>query len=97
MGWPVEDVTTYTRKPTKGILLQHIQQVATLVEPGDERPGDILVFWIRSPLHPQHVGLLTTGGRMIHTHARVGKVVETHIGDSWGNRLHSVWRFQWQQ
>jgi hypothetical protein len=32
---------------------------------------------------------------VIHTHARVGKVVETIMGGEWSNQVHTWWRYRW--
>ncbi len=56
-------------------------------------PGDVLVFWI-SPRSkaPQHIGILTEDGGLIHTHAGAGCVVETGLG-SWSKRITHAFRF----
>ncbi|MDD5587276.1 MAG: NlpC/P60 family protein, partial [Alphaproteobacteria bacterium] len=55
------------------------------------KAGDVLLF--RYDHQPQHVGLATSVGTMIHSFAPAERVVETSIGDYWRRRLLGAYRF----
>lgn len=84
IGKPQKDFTTYSRWADGHTLMQELDKRMPRV---DERlPGRAIVFWLRNPKRPQHVGLLTDVG-LLHTHAGVGKVVETSIDEKWRRRF----------
>ena len=98
------DQTGYSRRPGASTLLDGIRAADGFTELASvdlALPGDVLVFWI-SPRSkaPQHIGILTENGGLIHTHANAGRVVETGLG-SWSKRITHAFRFphvepQWQ-
>lgn len=97
VGIPVHDCTTYPRVPD-GTLLQHFQDEPEFVPVDDAiEPGDLLLFWIRQPGVPCHVGIRTDVG-VLHTYEHVGRVVEHGLSEWWSKRIHSVWRAKqlWQ-
>lgn len=91
LGLAVEDRADYPRTPD-GVSLQaalavHLVPVAATAA----RPGDVLLFRIRRL--PQHVGILTEAGTMVHAYAGAGGVVEAALTDWWWRRLVAVYRF----
>jgi NlpC/P60 family putative phage cell wall peptidase len=92
-GKSVQDRTDYGRRPDGKSL------VAALAAHGAQpvehiAAGDVLLF--RYDNQPQHAALATGPDSMIHSFAPAGKVVETHIGAYWRNRLNGVYRFPGQ-
>lgn len=90
IGLPVRDKLDYGRRPDGQAL------IAALQAHGAERvddidPADVLVF--RYDQQPQHVALATEEGRMIHSFAPAGRVVETDLGAYWRRRLVGIYRF----
>lgn len=65
----------YSRHPD-GRLVDHVHAGADPQK--DPQPGDILVFWVdRGSRLPQHVGIITECGGLIHADMRSRRVVET--------------------
>lgn len=93
LGIPHHDFLAYPRYPDKRRLL--IQEMdKSLIRIGTEEmlPADVPCFWIRNPKRPHHVGIMTDLG-IIHTHASVGKVVETSFDERWVKRVAQAYRF----
>jgi cell wall-associated NlpC family hydrolase len=55
--------------------------------------GDVLGFWIGRSTRVQHIGVMTTESRFIHTHQGVGCVVEHALAGAWLRRVGVVWSF----
>lgn len=97
-GYVVEDHTVYGRCPRPDHLLHHIGLSFEQIPIEDAGVEDILLFWVRKPHLPQHAGIISKDGWLIHTWSDVGKVVETPLDDYWVKRTHSAWKYkQWQQ
>jgi cell wall-associated NlpC family hydrolase len=93
MGWPIDDVTDYSRDPDGKSLIANLRSQLDPVPIGEQVDGDVAVFWMVRPHLPAHVGILTKRG-VVHTYAKIGKVVEHGMGSIWSKRLHSVWRYR---
>lgn len=96
LGIQHTDRTDYPRRGTEMNLRRGLEGAGLIqvdVAGYDEaQVGDILMFWIRYPNKPQHVGIKSDKG-MIHTYANVNRVVEHGINDWWKDRVCGVWRF----
>ena len=91
LGLSAADGAGYPRQPDGAALLAGLEEAYVPLGLGRQRPGDILVFRIRST--PQHLALLTEPGGMIHVHAAVGRVVETGLDATWAARLVAAYRY----
>lgn len=93
-GRETPDRVDYSYQPDghllRGTLQEHLIEV-----PIEERaPGDVLLFWFAQRGYPQHVGICNGEG-MIHTHLKIGRVVEFRFMDKfWLRRLDSAYRWQ---
>lgn len=96
LGITVEDRTDYSDQPDGVTLIQKLEENLDCLPLEDLQPGDIVAIWFSNKKHPQHVAIVSDVG-LIHTYSHVGKVVEHRINDVWRNRLHSGYRFKWQQ
>lgn len=93
LGLPREDVAVYSMTP-KGRQLEKILAFSLeQIDPAVATAGDVLCFWIRRVGRPQHVAILSDGGKMIHTFADVRKVVEHDFAPPWPGRVSSAWRY----
>lgn len=74
-------------------LLDSARQLLNEIAPGEEAPGDILVFRMREAAVAKHVGILSRRSPdfFIHAYDRVG-VVESPLGPAWARRI--VGRFR---
>ncbi|HVT35708.1 MAG TPA: NlpC/P60 family protein [Nevskiaceae bacterium] len=78
---PDFDVPPYGREPLNGLLLNGLR--GQLV-PCAEQPGAVaLVRWYREP---QHVGILTADGTMVHAWDSAGACVEHRYSAPWRKR-----------
>jgi len=93
-GFQTRDHTQYGRRPVPSELLSRIAAHADEVPLEEAQPGDVLVFCIPKPDVPQHVGILTDSGTIVHTDAHVGRVVEITLSTAWRKRMHSAWRMR---
>ena len=93
LGFPIKDHTIYARLPDPMALLRTVRANCRQIVSGAAEPGDLLVFWIKHPDRPQHLAIKTAKG-MIHTHAGVGRVVETSIDAFWRKRLYGAVSFK---
>lgn len=76
------DVRGYGLSPEGERLRRILETAARPV--AFSRPGDILLF--RFVALPQHLGIQTDVG-VIHSHARVERVVEHRLNDVWRSRI----------
>ena len=81
------DVTGYGREPLNGLLRQGLEQhlLAGINEPG----AVALVRWFREP---QHVGILTADGTLLHSYSAAGGCVEHRYSESWRQRTIAYYR-----
>jgi cell wall-associated NlpC family hydrolase len=91
LGIPIKDVTNYRRIPDGKSLIANLD--AQLEKTDEMLPGYILVFWINKETRPQHIAIYTGDG-IIHTHAGVGRVIETDLSKAWRDKIHSVYSFK---
>lgn len=57
------------------------------------KSGHLIGFIMGSVHRIQHVGVMIEGGRFVHTHQGVGKIVEHNFSGAWLNRVGAVWEF----
>ena len=90
IGFEVRDRLDYGMRPDGHALVEAlIAHGGVRVDAAQE--GDILLF--RYDGQPQHVAIALDGGRLIHSFAPAGGVVETGLGAYWKRRLVGVYRF----
>lgn len=77
------DVTGYDRTPDSTMMMELLEKHCTRTD--NPEPGDLLLFRIRK--NPQHVGLMTDDGGIIHAYQSVGKVVEHPLDPWWSSRI----------
>ena len=87
------DYTGYPRHPFDGMLEKMLSSQPCLrrVSKNEMLPGDILLTRIKTA--PQHLGVYSGGGYMIHSYSQVGKVVEQRIDSDWNAKITAVYRF----
>jgi len=102
-GAVINDFTDYSLYPNPEQLLKNFEEQMDPIPAHEAGPGDVPIFWIKERKVPKHVGILTTGPYFIHTHSSIrvgkqkGKVCEVTLDDRWAPRVHSFWRYRWQQ
>lgn len=89
LGIPCHDYTGYARIPDGDTLKRELSKDAIERPISAHQPGDILVFAFGVKKQPIHCAFQTNYG-MIHTHAKLGKVVEHRLADVWVARIDSV-------
>lgn len=91
LGADVADVPVdYARTPANSIIEKVLSKRAT--KTSEPKPGDIILFTMLR--EPQHLGIYTESGGVIHAYEPFGKVVEHSIDAKWKNRIHSYWCHQ---
>jgi cell wall-associated NlpC family hydrolase len=60
------------------------------VDPGRERPGDVVLLRLHGL--PVHVGVVAARGWMLHVEPKVDSVLERFDGLEWRNRVLGVYR-----
>ena len=76
-------------------LLTGARGLLTPIVPGDERPGDVIVFRMRHGAVAKHLGVLAAtgrGARFIHAYSGHG-VVESPLTPPWARRIVAYFRF----
>jgi cell wall-associated NlpC family hydrolase len=58
------------------------------VPPGQERPGDVVLFRGR----PAHAGLVVRPGLMLHAAPEINTCIESYRGGAWKDRLLGIYR-----
>jgi cell wall-associated NlpC family hydrolase len=100
-GQRLQDYATYSRRPKPTELLANLEKNANRIDLDDVAAGDLLVFCVPYRGVPQHLGIATDEGTLIHTDAHVGRVVEVSLTVAWMRRAHSAWRLrggdQWRR
>lgn len=93
LGFQYEDVKGYPRLPFRGMLEEVLNSQPCLkkINKSQISAGDLML--VRFTRAPQHLGIYTGNGYMIHTFEEVGKVVEHRLDSLWLNRLIGVYRF----
>lgn len=87
------DVQGYPRLPYRGMLERILgdQPCLKKINKSKLAAGDLLL--IRFTRAPQHLGIYSGNGYLIHTYEEVGKVVEHKMDSNWFNRIVGVYRF----
>lgn len=95
IGVELVDYAHYRQLPNPRELLRRMKLNPMERVDREPEPGDILLFWYRrGSKMPQHMGLMSDDGYMIHAHGGAGRVVKHRLDDNWRGRLHSVWQLQ---
>lgn len=96
IGWAdIPDRTDYDARPTGGRLLEIVESCCTPARIASR--GAILLLWMQDKEHPQHMGIATGDGTIIHSWATARKVVEDALNPRWSPQIHSVWRPRWRR
>jgi len=96
-GFDVPDPAPYARDPDGAAILRGLAEAgARRVPPGQERPGDVLVF--RSDgVNGGHVGILAERDgvlTVIHAYAPRRRVVEEPLAQELAEALIGAWRME---
>lgn len=86
----VLEPAAYGRMPERGLLLQWIERQPFLHRVEAMQPGDALLM--RFGREPQHMAIYA-GKTIIHSYAKVGRVVEHNLDETWRRRIVAVYRF----
>lgn len=86
------DVPHYPRLAVDASLEEILALSLERIDPAEARHGDVLCFWLRKPTLPQHVAFRTPVG-MLHTYAKVGRVVEHEFSANWPKHVSTAWRY----
>lgn len=78
------DFIQYPRQPGMW-LLDHLRAGYYEIPVSEAVPGDAVVFWIRHPEIPAHVGILSDRG-VIHSHDGILRVTEQCLDGFWEER-----------
>ncbi len=84
----------YTLTSSAGLTLYvHLRSLGDEIKTNSMQPGDLLLFWIRSREHPQHLAIYT-GSTLIHA-SPLGarRVSERTLGD-YRDKIFAVFRFR---
>lgn len=80
--------TNYARTPANNMMEKVLAEFADKISV--PKPGDIILFtFIREP---QHLGIYTENGGVIHAYQPFKKVVEHRLDTKWLRRVNSYWR-----
>jgi NlpC/P60 family putative phage cell wall peptidase len=102
--WPVIDVplhaytaqdnfTQYGRSPVPSAMGAKLAEYFVEIPIADAQPGDILWFKVRHD--PQHLGILTDTGTIIHAIANGPHKVVEHILDArWKERIVKAYQYK---
>lgn len=85
------DTFDYGRTPNPDRMLALLREHMTEIAIDDAVAGDAVLF--RFTQDPQHLAILTDGGRMIHAYATVGECVETDYDRAWRRRAVAAFAF----
>lgn len=88
-GFKIEDAEplNYSRYPFWSLrLLDALHKNLRPISLVEAREGSVVWFWIARPTLGQHLGILTSDGRMIHAWEQAGKVIESSYGPYWRER-----------
>lgn len=91
LGWDGPSCCEYRLMPSEEALEKAVAEFK-LVKLQELVPGAMLCLRLGSALRPQnHFAILTAENTIIHSHDRIGRVVEHGFASSWKDRVHSVW------
>jgi NlpC/P60 family putative phage cell wall peptidase len=62
------------------------------IQPGEARPGDVVLFRMKANAPAKHAAILSSGSRIIHAY-QGHAVAETAIPPGWDQRMAFVFRF----
>jgi len=97
LGIEVEDYRRYGRLPVSAMLVEKCRAYCTEIPRHHFAPGDlVLMTWGKDRDHPHHFAIVTrmAGGEtgIIHSHSRVGRVVEHRLDAKWRRRITHAFR-----
>ena len=81
----------YSRHPDGKTLQDRLETHMQRIPEADALPGDVLLF--RGKSQPQHVGIISAPGYMVHAHLSYRKVVEHRIDSSWQKLIVAAYRY----
>ena len=70
------------------VMSRHFESIALQ----SARPGDVMLFQMRSGVSPKHCGILSTQSKIIHAYWGRG-VTETHLVPWWRRRIAAAHAF----
>ncbi|NJM33989.1 MAG: peptidase P60 [Rhodomicrobium sp.] len=99
-GQPAEEPPPYSRDWAEATGRETMIDAAgrhlSPVPRDDAKPGDILIFRLRSGAMAKHAAIMTADARMIHA-MEGAPVCEIHITPWWRRRIAAVFRFPDQE
>jgi NlpC/P60 family putative phage cell wall peptidase len=81
----------YSRHPDGKTLQDRLETHMQRIPEADALPGDVLLF--RGKSQPQHVGIISAPGYMVHAHLSYRKVVEHRIDATWRALIIRPYRY----
>lgn len=95
LGIEVSDASPgYPRHPD-GTLMSYLKVNGDEINPDEAGPGDVIVYWFdRASREPQHVGIRTESGGLIHCWSEMGGVVEVSRDSLSSRRTAAAFRFR---
>ena len=90
-GIDLQDHQNYQRFSGGDQMVKELDKRLIRLEPGQEEPGDYLVFWLYSPDFPMHGAFKTEHG-MLHASDHVNRIVENVIDGRWASRISRYYR-----
>ena len=85
----------YTRETSAGLSLYvHLRHVCNEIAIEHIAAGDLLLFWIRRPWHPQHLGILTDTGTLIHASPLSDRCVHERKFSEYRTKIFAAFRFR---
>lgn len=108
LGIAHHDLSVYSRVPDGSTLCQQFDRLVpeqhwtTLpaesgFTPGqvvDPKPGDMVMFWVKRPHLPTHIGIVGWNGQrrtLIHSDRSIGKCVQHHLNELWLKRATKIY------
>lgn len=90
LGLSDADYIGYGRQPAGGLLprllAEHLDAIAA--------PEPAAVVLMAFGREPQHLGILTDVGTLIHAYESIAACVEHRFADVWGARVRAAYRFR---
>lgn len=88
--YDIDEPRAYGRSPHQGLLRQWVE-AQLFVRPGLPVAGALLLM--RFGVEPQHLAICA-GDTIIHSYAKVGRVVEHNFSDVWRARVVRAYLFE---
>jgi len=95
-GRPAETPPPYSRDWAEATSAETMIAAArrhlSEISPRDARPGDVVIFRLRSGAMAKHAAILSGGTRMIHA-IEGAPACEVHLNSWWRRRIAAAFRF----